>query len=93
MNPQYLQNNDDLYRYLLWLSDELKQKGMFEVSREVEWASKFANGSPSEFLHEAVTALTSAHAKCSDILTEAQLTEVASVIGQIHAAFQRVGGG
>jgi len=92
MNRLQLKSNDELYRYLVSLVGELKQTGKAETSNEVMLASQFALGSPSEFLHEAMIALTSVQAKCKDILTETQLADLESVIEQINAAFQRIGG-
>jgi hypothetical protein len=87
-----LKNNEELYRYLLSLADELKHLGKSHASFAVALASQFASGSPSEFLHEAMTALTSVQADCKEILTETQLANLKSVIEQIKVAFQRIGG-
>jgi hypothetical protein len=87
-----LKNNDELYRYLLSLAHELKHLGKSHASFGVALASQLAFGSPSEFLHEAMTALASVQRECKDVLTEAQLANLESAIAQIEIAFQRVGG-
>ncbi len=92
MNRLELKNNDDLYRYLVSLGDELKQRGKSEASSEVTLASQFAFGSPSEFFHEAMNALTSVQTTCKDVLTEPQLADLESVIEHIRKAFERIGG-
>jgi hypothetical protein len=92
MSPLQLKNNDELYRYLLSLAHELKHKGKGDVSNAVALASRFAFGSPSEFLQEARTALASVRAKCNDILTTSQLEDLETVLQQINTSFQRIGG-
>lgn len=92
MNPSQLNSNDDLYRYLVSLGNELIQKGASEIPDKLMAASQFAFGSPSEFLHEAMSALTLVDTNCQDILTQPQLAELESVIGEIKKAFDRIGG-
>lgn len=87
-----LKNNDELYRYLLSLADELKHLGKSHASFGAALASQYAFGSPSECLHEAMRALASIQADCKDVLTETQLASLESVIEQLRVAFQRVGG-
>jgi len=92
MDPRQLQNNDELLDYLAWLSKELKAKGKSEIADEVNLASRFSVGSPSEFLHETQQVLRKVRATCSPELTLTQLGDVASVIEQIEVAFKKVGG-
>lgn len=92
MNPHQLQNDKELFDYLLWLSGELKSKGDAELAEEVRIASRFASGSPSEFLHEAQAVLKKVRTNCASVLSETQLADAASVIGQIETAFKKVGG-
>lgn len=87
-----LQNNNELFNYLVWLSGELKSKGQPELSEEVRRASRFASGSPSEFLDEAQEVLKRVKDQCIAVLSETQLADVASVIEQIERGFKKVGG-
>jgi hypothetical protein len=87
-----LQNNNDLYRYVLSLASELAQRGKSEACSRLTLASQFAFGSPSEFFHEALTALNYIQADCKDVLAPIQLEDLALVIEEIHAAFQLIGG-
>ena len=86
------QNDKELFDYLVWLSGELKSKGKSELAEEVKIASRFASGSPSEFLHEAQTVLKKVKANCISVLSETQLADAASAIEQIESAFKKVGG-
>ena len=92
MNSLYLNNNDDLYRYLVALAGELRERGKCGASSQVTLASQFAFGSASEFLDQAMVALSSVQAECKDVLTPAQLADVESISAQIKTAFQRIGG-
>jgi hypothetical protein len=92
MNTLQLSNNDDLYRYLVALADELKQHDKSGASGRLTLASQFAFGSPSEFFDEAIVALTSVQTECKDVLTAAQSADLEGVVEQIKAAFQRIGG-
>ena len=92
MNRLQLQNDDDLFKYLVRLSGELKSKGELQLAEEVRVASRFASGSPSEFLHEAQTALKKVTANCASVQSKAQLADATSVIEQIEIAFKKVGG-
>src|ERR1043166_8265829 len=86
------QNDKELFDYLVWLSGELKSKDKSELAEEVRIASRFASGSPSEFLHEAQTVLKKVKANCISVLSETQLADAASAIEQIESAFKKVGG-
>jgi hypothetical protein len=92
MKHLQLNNNDDLYRYLVSLADELRKHDKTEASGRLTLASQFAFGSASEFLDEALAALTSVHSECKDALTEVEWADLESVIQQIRIAFQRIGG-
>lgn len=92
MNPRQLQNDKELFDYLVWLSSELNSKGKSELAEEVRIASRFASGSASEFLHEAQTVLKKVRADCTSVLSEAQLADAASASEQIETAFKKVGG-
>lgn len=92
MNIRRLKNNQELFDYLVWLTGELKSKGQPELSEEVRHASRFASGSPSEFLDETQEVLKRVQDQCIAVLSETQLADVASVIEQIERGFDKVGG-
>jgi hypothetical protein len=79
--------------YLVSLDGELARRGKPEASSRLTSASLLAYGFPSEFFHEAITALTSDRADCQDVLSLTQLKNMESVVDQIKAAFQRIRGG
>ena len=92
MSSHQLQNNSELYDYLLRLSGELKSKGQIEAAEEVQVASRFAAGSSSEFFAEAQKALTQVKAQCGSVLNSSQLMSITSAIEQIEVAFEKIGG-
>lgn len=89
MNPHALKDNSELIEYLANSAQVFRLNNHLELAVELERAVLFANGSPSEFLHEAQTALQSVvSAKPSGI----ELDEINAVIGQIKEAFRKAGG-
>jgi hypothetical protein len=93
MNLHSLQSDRELHDFLLKLSEELTSKGAIEMAQEVGRASRFASGSPSDFLHESQMALRSVIAKSGSIaLSELQLEQIKSIIRQIEIAFLKIGG-
>ena len=92
MNSHAVQNDKDLFDYLVWLGSELRSKGKPELAEEVGIASRFVRGSPSEFLHEAQTVLNKVIVDCGSVLSETQLADAVGVIGQIESAFRKIGG-
>lgn len=89
MNPHALKNNSELLEYLARTAQVLRSNNLVELAQELERAELFANGSPSEFLHEAQSALQSL---TSANLAGLDLREVRAVIRQIKDAFRKVGG-
>lgn len=87
-----LHSNDDLHQYLLWLSNEFRQRGYADTANEITAVSQFALGSPSEFLGEADTLLRSVHVSSDGVLTETERDDLVEAIKQIDNAFRRVGG-
>lgn len=86
-----LESNSDLFEYLVSLADALSSRGEHELASEVEFASRFASGSASEFLHYALEALKKVSATFAT--SEKPLAaEVSSVIAQIEDAFDAIGG-
>lgn len=92
MSDFQLHSNDDLHQYLLWLSNEFRQKGYADTADEIAAVSQFALGSPSEFLDEADKLLRSVHASSHGVLTETERDDLVEAIKQIDNAFRRVGG-
>jgi hypothetical protein len=92
MNPKILQSNDDLASYLVWLGNRLGDGGQAALADDVILASRFANGSPSEFLHEAQTALEKVvHLRPSSLANE-EIEGAKAVVVQIKVAFKKIGG-
>ena len=95
MAARKFQSNRELFDYLVQLSDILRSKGEADLADQVFRASRFASGSPSEFLHEAETALRTVRRNCVDrstILDEGELEQASSAIRQIQIAFMEIGG-
>jgi hypothetical protein len=92
MNPRQLQSNSDLFNFLMWLGNELRARGETQLAEEVMFASRFAVGSASEFLHEAHQVLTKVANSKPAILTTEQSDDLKAVIAQIDEAFRKVGG-
>jgi hypothetical protein len=92
MTVKRIESNDDLEKYLLELSTELRSCGRDATAEQVHHASLFAQGSASEFLYEAEKALKEVQRTCVDVLPEMVIAQVARVLRQITEAFDRVGG-
>lgn len=87
-----IKSNKELLDYLLGLADELKQLNENAVANELFFASRFYSGSPSEFLHEAYSALTNAQTLCQNKSYGIQLKNIDAVIKQIDFSFNKIGG-
>jgi hypothetical protein len=87
-----LENNEDLYEFLLWLAKELEAHGEAQLAKEVTFASRFASGSASEFLHEAHQILTKIDRSRPATLTIEESRYLKDVITQINEAFLQIGG-
>lgn len=87
-----LENNEDLYEFLLGVAKELKAHGETQLAREVILASRFASGSTSEFLHEAYQILTTIDRSRPAPLTNEQSRNLNDVLTQINEAFRKIGG-
>jgi hypothetical protein len=86
-----IDNNEDLYEFLLRLAEELQAHGEAQLAKEVIFASRFASGSASEFLHEAHHVLTKIE-QCRPALTPKESRNLKDVITQIDQAFRTIGG-
>jgi hypothetical protein len=87
-----LENNEDLYEFLLGLAKELQAHGEAQLANEVIFASRFANGSASEFLHEAHHVLTKIEQCSPAALTPKESRNLRDVIILIDDAFRTIGG-
>jgi hypothetical protein len=87
-----LENNEDLYEFLLRLAKALQAHGEAQLAKEVILASRFASGSASEFLHEAHHVLTKIEQCSPAALTPEESRNLRDVITQIDEAFRAIGG-
>jgi UV DNA damage repair endonuclease len=92
MNPKKLENNQEVFRYLVALGARLKAANQMELADAVLSASRFASGSASEFLHEAQIALTQVTQSRLVPLSAEERSEIESVLVQIKEAFRKIGG-
>jgi hypothetical protein len=92
MTFKALSSNAELLEYLRHLVDELRRSDESEFADVVLTASFFASGSPSEFLHEARTALGKVRLNCVGKLSSKEFEKLSSVIAQIDVAFRQIGG-
>ena len=89
MNLYTLRSNDDLVEYLARTAKVLVDNGHGALAKDVERAKLFANGSSSEFFHEAYIVLKSLEIAKPNGL---DLLEVRAVVDQIETAFRSIGG-
>lgn len=87
----HLESNAALLSYLALLSAQLESRGEADLACIVDASSRFASGSPSEFLNEAGAALEIVHQR-SKVLSPTDQAQLKSIIEQIDAAFRQVGG-
>jgi len=92
MDTRHLQNNQELFDYLVSLSVDLDAKGEYRLAEEVKRVSRFVNGSPSEFLHESQVVLRMLSSQYSSLFSSNELNDLASVVEQIELAFKSIGG-
>lgn len=92
MNPRALQNNEDLFEYLVQLGESLQAHKRSSLAENVNQASRFASGSASEFMHEAQLALTLVKENQPEYLSVDEMKDLEGVIAQIREAFQKIGG-
>ncbi|MFH0344212.1 MAG: hypothetical protein ACHBNF_19300 [Chromatiales bacterium] len=92
MRVMQLQSNQDLLEFLLGFANELEARGETQLAKDVMFASRFASGSASEFLHEAHQILTRIDGSKPSVLTTEQSNGVKAVITEINEAFRKIGG-
>jgi hypothetical protein len=84
-----LKNNDELYTYLRWLSEQFNAKGRIADAKEIAFVSQFASSWPTtEFLGESRRLLASLRPRCGDVLTDEQKKDLTSILEQIQRAFE-----
>lgn len=86
-----IKDNNDLFKYLLYLHEELKNNGCLQLAEEVRVASRFISGSATEFLHESQSVLKKIVYE-NNCLVETEYAQVLNVIEIIDDAFKSVGG-
>ena len=84
-----LKSNSDLYRYLVFLHTQLRERGAADLAVFIESASRQASGMSTEFLGESRIALRHLLDKEQGVLTEAERREVSSVLKQLDQALDR----
>jgi hypothetical protein len=92
MNPRALQNNGELFDYLVFLADRLERLESQDLADVVRQASRFAAGSVSEFMHEAQLALDRVLKLQPAGMAHEELQDAISVQDQIKEAFRSIGG-
>jgi hypothetical protein len=83
---------DDLYRFLVSLQEILQRRGVSSLAENIQFASRFAFGSTTEFYTEAEKALKSVLAEQRNSLDEAEIIKVNQILQGIDIEFKRIGG-
>ena len=82
-----MSDNRDLYEYLLFLSSELKQRGLTSLSETVEFASSQASACVvTEFIGESRIALREVLNKENGTLTQQERADLIDVLKQLDQA-------
>lgn len=81
-----LSSNQDLYDYLLFLSSELKQRGLAVLSEAVTFASSQGSSSSTEFLGESRIALKRVLKEENGALTDQERAKLSAVLKQLDEA-------
>lgn len=85
----YFSNNEDLYKYLLYLISILNERGRDDLSEKIEFASKQATSSATEFLGESRIAIKEVLLRAGTILNEKEKLDLTSALTQIGSALER----
>jgi hypothetical protein len=83
-----LASNQDLYQYLLDLSDKLKGRGATQSGELLLGASRKAAGMSTEFLGESRIALREVLREDRGSLNETERSDLSDVLQQLDAAFE-----
>ena len=92
MNPRALQNNEELFEYLIQLRSSLEMYQHHELAEIVNQASRFISGSASEFMHEAQLALKRVRKEQPKELSNSEIQDLDAVLNQIKETFRMIGG-
>jgi hypothetical protein len=84
-----LSNNQELYDYLLFLSSELRKRGLKELCETLLFASRHASGISTEFLGESRRALRQVMQQGNDALTEQERDELRYALKQLDKALDK----
>lgn len=87
----YFSANEDLYKYLLYLISILNERDRGDLSEKMEFASRQAASSATEFLGESRIALKEVLQKAGGILNEKEKSDLTSALVQIGNALERHG--
>lgn len=85
----HLPNNKALYDYLVWLAQQLRERGATELSAVVERASQQGASMNTEFLGEARAALRRVLNEEDGVLNERERSDLEDVVRQLTAAINR----
>ena len=83
---------NDLYKYLLELSEMLKIRKAEQLSKAVQLTSRFASGSTTELYAESRTVLNKVLDEAETLLTKDKKRELKKIISGINSEFDRIGG-
>jgi len=83
---------NDLYQYLLELSEVLKSRKAEKLSEAVRFTSRFASGSTTELYAESRNILNKVLEEAEALLTADEKREVEEKISGINLEFERIGG-
>ena len=83
-----LASNNELYEYLVFLSDKLKKRNSHNLSEAVFSASRYVAGMSTEFLGESRIALRRV-LKDESVLAVQEREELSNIVKQIDDAFDR----
>jgi hypothetical protein len=83
---------NDLYRYLIELSEILKSRKAEKLSEAVRFTSRFASGSTTELYAESRNILIKVLEEAEVLLTADEKREMKKKISGINSEFERIGG-
>jgi hypothetical protein len=83
---------NDLYRYLIELSEILKSRKAEKLSEAVRCTSRFASGSTTELYAESRNILIKVLEEAEVLLTADEKREMKKKISGINSEFERIGG-
>ncbi|HWF63988.1 MAG TPA: hypothetical protein VN685_05195 [Rhizomicrobium sp.] len=84
-----LSNNGDLYRYILRLEEDLRNKGAERLADDLQFAAGQNAGLSTEFLGECLIALRKVEKFSGDMLKDDDRSELTSAIKQVEFVLKR----